>query len=72
MSSIFFRKIVQPVEQWFPKPKVKGSNPFFPEFIFFLNLYLITFKQSETTKIVLKLFLQIKDKQTNNSTHDTR
>ena len=35
------------VEQWFPKPKVKGSNPFFPEFIFFfkfLNILLVLIK----------------------------
>ena len=30
----FSRKIVQLVEQWFPKPKVKGSTPFFPVFFF--------------------------------------
>jgi hypothetical protein len=25
------------VEQWFPKPKVVGSSPAFPEYIFFLQ-----------------------------------
>ena len=24
------RKIAQVVEHWFPKPKARGSNPFFP------------------------------------------
>ena len=27
---IFNRRIVTTVEQWFPKPKAKGSNPFSP------------------------------------------
>ena len=30
---LFLRKIVQLVEQWFSKPKVKGSDPFFPEIL---------------------------------------
>lgn len=29
---LFKREVVQLVEQWFPKPKVKGSTPFFPVF----------------------------------------
>jgi hypothetical protein len=26
----YYRRIVQLVEHWFPKPKVRGSSPFFP------------------------------------------
>ena len=35
LNYIFFRKIVQKVEQWFSKPKARGSNPFFPVLILY-------------------------------------
>ena len=33
------------VEQWFPKPKVRGSSPFFPDYLFnyFLSLNRLFF-----------------------------
>ena len=50
----FLRRIVQLVEQWFPKPKVRGSNPFFPDYLFnyflslkklfcFINFFIVNF-----------------------------
>lgn len=40
---IFFnkRRIVQLVERWFPKPKDKGSSPFFPVFFIYVIFKLV-------------------------------